>query len=105
MAYKIRILYFVDPIDEEGLRDGEGYIDDNSPHQEFNSLTEAEDWIKETYDIKDFEYTDANGHDELQSGYEEKGDDGKPYSVMVSISIDKVETEIAQFKELKEVGQ
>ena len=63
--YKVNVWVTEHEWTDEGEGKEIGMWEEN-PNCAFKTIAEAEEWIKDNYDMNDFVYTTMNGYDELQ---------------------------------------
>lgn len=100
--YKVCIFCSSSEIDEDGNYNDTGNMWDENPSKHFKTIDEAEQYIIDTFVLKEFSLEDINKYDELQGGYEET-EDGRKFWIDQSISISKHIVEFVKFKKIKEV--
>ena len=97
-----KILVFVDShkwSKKEGQKKQIGNWEEH-PNHNFKTIIEAEEWIKETYDMNNFKYITINGYDELQGSKIDKIIDNDTIE-NYSIIIEKHIIDYAKFKTLQ----
>ena len=98
--YKINIFCSCDEITKEGECIDTGNIWDEDIPKHFKTFEEAEQYVIDTFELKNFSYEDANEFDELQGGYEET-EEGKKFYINQSITITKHIVTNCKFDKLK----
>jgi len=99
--YKVDIMASSNTISKDGEVEPTDNCWDENINDHFKTIEEAEQYIIDTFDLKKFEFTDSNGFDELQGGYEEI-EEGKKFYIDQSISITEHVVTNVKFKKLKE---